>query len=247
MKLEAYRTRPDAPPLTPGEAGRDWMDASDQRFAYRCLPLTVANTTGWTLSLPCDVTVAWNGKRDRNAISIRGYHPTFPVPVYVQSHFGEGVVTFITGYLFRTPPGVAVWAHGPPNVPKDGAYPLSGLIETDWLPFPFTMNWKMTRSGEVTWKAGEPFCFVTLLEPSRLDAVQPQVLDLAENAELKAESDAWTRSRTTFIERLEAREPEALKEQWQRFYTKGETPTGRRAPGHVTKRRLPGPRSGRAP
>jgi len=43
---------------------------------------------------------------------------------------------------------------GPPNWPKDGVYPLSGLVETDWLPFPFTMNWQMTRAGSVSFSAG---------------------------------------------------------------------------------------------
>ena len=36
--------------------------------------------------------------------------------------------------------------------------PLVGLIETDWLPFPFTMNWVFTRPGRVRLEKGEPFC-----------------------------------------------------------------------------------------
>ena len=59
---------------------------------------------------------------------------------FVISHFGSGVLTFHAGYLFRTPPGWAVWARGAPNTVKDGIVPLDGLVETDWLPFTFTMN-----------------------------------------------------------------------------------------------------------
>ena len=36
-----------------------------------------------------------------------------------------------------------MWAMGPPNHVKDGIQPLVGLVETDWLPFPFTMNWHL--------------------------------------------------------------------------------------------------------
>jgi hypothetical protein len=58
----------------------------------------------------------------------------------VAPHFGHGVLTFTTGYMFRTSPGWALWARGSPNAFKDRIVPLEGVVETDWLPFPFTMN-----------------------------------------------------------------------------------------------------------
>jgi len=33
---------PDAPAIIPGRSERDWMDASTQRFAYRCTPLSIS-------------------------------------------------------------------------------------------------------------------------------------------------------------------------------------------------------------
>jgi hypothetical protein len=245
MDLECYRLSPDAPPLVPGGARRGWMDESGDRFAYRCLPLTMANTSGWELRLPADVRIAWNGKKGKEAIAITGGDGRWPVRLFVQSHFGEGVVTFITGYLFRTPPGVAVWTAGPPNEVKDGIGPLTGLVETDWLPFPFTMNWKFTRPGIVEFKKGEVFCFLTLMEHGKLEAVRPMLAGLADNPGLAAEYKAWSASRDRFIKALDAREPEAVKEAWQRFYMRGEAPTGAKAPAHATKRTLaaPGPRA----
>jgi hypothetical protein len=52
------------------------------------------------------------------------------------------VLSFHPGYLFRTDPEWAVWCRGAPNSHKDGIVALDGLIETDWLPFFFTMNWR---------------------------------------------------------------------------------------------------------
>jgi hypothetical protein len=241
MELECYRLRADAPAIRPATARRDWMDASAARSAYRCLPLTMANSSGWELRLPCDVKVSWNGKPDKKAIVIVGYDPQWPVRSYVQSHFGEGVVTFITGYLFRTSPGVAVWTSGAPNEPKDGIAPLTGLVETDWLPFPFTMNWKFTRPGEVVFKKGEVFCFVTLVEHARLETVNPVLRDLGSNPELEAEYHAWSRSREDFNRRLAEREPEALRSAWQRYYMRGRTPAGEQAESHATRRKLAAP------
>ncbi len=48
-----------------------------------------------------------------------------------------------------------MWVGGPPNHIKDGIQPLTGLVETDWLPFPFTMNWMFTRKGSVRWERGQ--------------------------------------------------------------------------------------------
>lgn len=83
------------------------------------------------------------------------------------SHFGVGVLTFHVNAVITTPPGVAIYATGPANNPKHGISPLSGIIETDWLPFTFTMNWRMTVKNEwVYFEKDEPFC---LFYPIRLD------------------------------------------------------------------------------
>jgi len=159
------------------------------------------------------------------------------------SHFREGIVTFHTGYIFRTPPGWAVTCGGPPNWPKDGIYALSGLIETDWLPFPFTMNWQMTRKGKVRFEKDEPFCFITLSEHRRLDAIQPKIKTLKSDAKLSADYKAWNTSRNDFILRLNAGETQATQSGWQRHYMKGEKASGITVEAdHDTKRRLKTPK-----
>ena len=37
------------PLIRPAPARRDWMDATPESFAYRCLPLDIANAHGWEL------------------------------------------------------------------------------------------------------------------------------------------------------------------------------------------------------
>ena len=106
-------------------------------------------------------------------ITIRADHPHPDFHEFARSHFSSGVLTLQPGYLFRTPPGWDMWAAGPPNWPKDGIQPLSGLVETDWLPFPFTMNWIFTRPGRIRFEKGEPFCFITLTPHRVMDEVQP--------------------------------------------------------------------------
>jgi len=151
----------------------------------------------------------------------------------------HGIVTFHTGYLFRTPPGWATWVMGSPNLPKEGIYPLSGLVETDWLPFPFTMNWKMLRPGKVRFEKDEPFCFFTLSEHRRLDDIQLKIRLLSSDPELAKDCKARHESRQDFLKRLEARDDDVVKQGWQRHYMRAEPPGGKKTDiDHNTKRRL---------
>jgi hypothetical protein len=178
-QIIAYVVDRESQPIDTAPASRDWMETSPERFALRCLPLTIANASGWMLLNQTDFAAEWNGgpapadvkvtqlwdaatatkaAQTQFVISSTGavvggdgrgvaIDPS-PYPP-VSGHFGCGVLTFRVSYLFRTPPGVNLWVKGPPNQPQDGIAPLEGIIETDWSPSTFTMNWKFTRPGRV--------------------------------------------------------------------------------------------------
>jgi hypothetical protein len=240
MKLECYPMSHRPPEIVPGRTQRAWMDAFANRHPYRCLPLTMANTTGWEILSPFGFTAEWNGGPAQEDITLTPERPNPEFAHFAQSHFAGGVLTMHPGYLFRTAPGWAVWTTGAPNHVKDGIQPLTGLVETDWLPFPFTMNWIFTRPGRIKFAKGEPFCFITLIEHHRIEQVEPRLKTLESDPMMKGQFDAWNKSRGEFNARLAKRDPEVVKEAWQRFYFKGELPedTGPAPEGHVNKRRL---------
>ncbi|MEM8919835.1 MAG: DUF6065 family protein, partial [Pseudomonadota bacterium] len=243
MRLDCYKIHEYVPEIIPGRSRRAWMDAFQDRHPYRCLPLTMANSSGWEILCPIGLTIEWDGGPMESNIKITGDEPWPPISNIADSHFRRGIVTFHTGHLFRTPPGWAVWASGPPNEPKDGIAPLTGLIETDWLPFPFTMNWQMTRPGRVRFEKGEPFCWLTLMEHNKLEEVQPTLRMLEGNHALYQEYAAWSDARGDFNKRLQSKEAEAMKERWQRHYMRGQTASGDQAEEHATKRRLKVPKT----
>ena len=244
MKLECFSTNARPPEIVPGRPQRDWMEHFAGRHPYRCLPMTMANTTGWEILCPFDFTAEWNGNPHQNDLTLRPNQSAPDFGEMVQSHFAYGILTFHTGYLFRTPPGWSMWAMGPPNHLKDGIAPLAGLVETDWLPFPFTMNWKFTRPGRVTFRKGEPFCFLTLTQDRLLEEFEVTRRSLESEEELRDQYLAWHKQRSDFNSKLFQRDPEAVKEAWQRFYFKGELPddAGPAPKDHVNKRRLKAPR-----
>src|SRR5262249_38493383 len=146
MKLTCYALNDTPPKLIAAPADRAWMDAFPDKHAYRCLPLSIANAHGWHVLMPIPVEVEWNGGPEISDLKVTGLKPlpgNRPLDHFARSNFSRGVVTFHTDYIFRTEPGWDLIATGAFNRPKDNAYPLTGLIETDWLPYPFTMNWQI--------------------------------------------------------------------------------------------------------
>ncbi|HIG22322.1 MAG TPA: hypothetical protein EYG02_07705 [Henriciella marina] len=242
MELECYKIYNVAPEIRPGVSQRDWMDKFPDRHPYRCLPLTMANSTGWEILCPMDIKIIWDGGEHDYSLKLFTTGDPAAIPSFADSHFRRGIVTFHTGHLFRTPPGWGVWTSGPPNYFKDGIQPLTGLVETDWLPFPFTMNWQMTRPGEVVFKKGEPFCFVMPFEHGKTEQIQPERKLLSSNKQLQDDYLAWNKSRSGFLEKLNARDQDTVKAGWQRHYMRGEKVTGDKADAHQTKRRLKPPK-----
>src|SRR6185503_3221431 len=91
----------------------------------------------------------------------------------------------------------------PPNAAKDGIVPLGGVIETDWSPYTFTMNWRFTRADHwIRFEEHEPFCFFFPVERARLEAIDPEIRPIADAPDLKAEFEAWSLSREALRQKM---------------------------------------------
>jgi hypothetical protein len=227
--------------MKPGQASRLWMDKTPDRFAYRCTPLPIANCSGWEFSLPFGFEAEWNGGIGLNDVRITVVDDVPPIVKnninhLITSAFGSGILTFHTGYVFRTDENVALWVRGIPNYFKEGIHPLDGLVETYWLPFTFTMNWKFTRPCKIKFEKDEPFCFITPFHHGELDSITPVIEKPDE--QFMEEYDIYQKSREDFINKIMKNDPETMKQKWQKFYFKGVTPTGKKADFHVSKRKL---------
>lgn len=244
-RLVAYSSTSASPVgLTPAPRWRDWMNATQERWANRCLPLLMANEAGWTLLNPAAFTVTWNGQDSSEALSIEFDGGVPPRQVFVDSHFGYGVLTWRVPYLFRTPPGWNLLARGPANWPKDGICALEGLVETDWTTATFTMNWKLTRPDHpVRFEADEPFCMVVPQRRGELESFAPEIRDLTRDREAYEASLKMSQRRhelqvRKFLGRYSPDFADAQYE-WEREYFKGLRPDGTRAAEHQTQLRLP--------
>jgi len=215
------------------------MDATDERFANRCLPLLMANQSGWLIHNSHEVRAVWNGSKERSGISIELGDDSVPPALRPISHFGYGILSWSIPYLFRTPPGYNLLARGPANWPKDGAQALEGLIETDWAVATFTMNWKLTRPhAAVTFVADEPFCMIIPQRRGELEEFRPETRPIGDHPETDTAHEEWRRRRhATNVQNFMAEFARAPKT-FDRHYFQGAAPDGRRAEAHQTRLRL---------
>lgn len=220
--------------IKPAPPRREWMDRTGG-FAYRCLPLSIANQAGWIISCPADVSVLWTGSDDADALNV-SIAPGFErFRSSILSHFGFGILTFSLPWLFRTSPGVALLVRGPTNSPKHAIAPLDGVVETDWNSATFTMNWRCTEPGHpVSFLEGEPIC---MIQPVRLDELESYRLTarpIESNPEEHNRYLEFSRARRRMID-----DPQRKPEDWQKHYTRGLHADGAQAQAaHRTKLNL---------
>jgi hypothetical protein len=241
--LIGYITRDNAPQITAAPVSRTWMAAITEKgtgWPTRCLPMVIANQSGWVLRNPCAFTATWIGQEHGVDVMItpdkRDTDLLLPV-----SHFGNGILSWNLPILFRTPPGYNLLVRGPANYPKDGVCPLEGIVETDWASASFSMNWKLTRKlMPVRFEVDEPICMIVPQRRAELEEFSPELrrIESDEDLQRKYESFRGSRDAAKQIEQV-ARVAAGERVEWQGDYTRGRHIDGEAGrPDHQTRRHL---------
>ncbi|MDT5114320.1 MAG: hypothetical protein QOE30_59 [Mycobacterium sp.] len=241
--LIGFVTRDNAPEITPAPINRTWMREMAQTRTgrpNRCLPMLIANQSGWELRNPCAFTATWMGQENGVDVLItpqkRDAGQLLPV-----SHFGNGILTWHLPMLFRTPPGHNLLVRGPANYPKDAVCALEGIVETDWASASFSVNWKFTRKlMPVRFEVDEPICMIVPQRRGELEKYHPELRRIESDEELQRKYELFLSSRSGAkqIEQI-ARATAGEKVEWQADYTRGRHTDGEAGtPDHQTRRHL---------
>lgn len=231
MKLVAYELWSGTPMrIEPASQLREWMEQAN-RFAYRCLPMVIANQHGWVVTNAGAFTATWNGGLAPSDVTLEGE------PFGVSSHFGQGILTWNIPWLFRTPRGWNLVTRGVPNLPKAGATSLEGVVETDWAVATFTHNWKLTRIGEpVLFAQDEPIAFIYPTRRGDVERFEPEIRMFTDAPKtVQHQYQGWDESRRRF------NADPARGDRWERHYYQGKGPAGGRpikGEKHQTKIKL---------
>ncbi len=166
--------------VVPNKVKRKWMDDTDSH-AYKCIPMNVANSYGWTVLAPIDFTATWDGGKLPHAMQIE-IDPHYPHKI-VTSEFGHGILTIMPDFVIRTSKNVSLYVRGIPNQIAIGMQPFDGIIETDWLPFTFTYNFKFVKPGKLTIKKDQPLFTFFPIERGYIESFETRETDIAKDEE----------------------------------------------------------------
>lgn len=237
VNIEVFQVSDSPMTVRPASRQRAWFDEFPDNFPYRCLPLVIANQAGLELSMNFAFSVVWDGTPAQSGIKVTSNDRR--ASTYITGHFGYGVLTFSLPYLFRTPENIGLMAIGPANLPKIGAVAMSGIIETAWSPYTFTMNWKMLEPGRgVMWDKDEPFCQLVPIDLTVIKEVKAVEKPITADPALHKAHAEWSESRRKFNEERKTAPRTPGPSPWQKHYFQGKLLNG--APGvdpeaHMTK------------
>ncbi len=228
--------------IEPAGVRREWMDATTGKFAYRCLPLSMANQLGWVVRAPGTFSAEWTGKPGLDALKLKFTDSPPHYKKQVVSNFGHGIISFVLPWIFRTPPGVLTLVRGPSNYWVNGAHALEGLVETDWITSTVSMNYQVTvRNREVWFRKDEPLCMLVPMRLELIEEMQPVQRDIQMNPQLHKDALEWNQKRAatikTNIDKIMKEGPEVAKT-FELDYTRGRTVGGRRTEYHRSNLKL---------
>ncbi|GLE53210.1 hypothetical protein ATCCBAA256_27710 [Mycobacterium montefiorense] len=241
--LIGFITRDNVPQIAPASTGRAWMREMAQRqtgWPNRCLPMLIANQSGWELRNPCAFTATWMGQ-ENGADVVIAPHQRDTGQLLPASHFGNGILTWHLPILFRTPPGYNLLVRGPANYPKDAVCALEGIVETDWTSASFSMNWKFTRKMmPVRFEVGEPICVIVPQRRAELEQFAPELRPIESDEELRRQYEFFLGSRSAAKQAEQTTRMAAGEQvQWQGDYLRGRHTDGNAGTSnHQTRRHL---------
>lgn len=120
---------------------RDWFTS----HFYKCLPITIANSYGFSVKSEFDFKAVWDGTSNRDSVEITTEESNKNLYPIVDSRFGSGIITLTYPFQLRTPPGVNLMTINPPNVVIPNVTVMSGVVEADNLRWFFTFNLKLQQ------------------------------------------------------------------------------------------------------
>jgi hypothetical protein len=215
--------------ISPANVKRGWMSESNNH-AYSCIPLTVANQYGWICHAVETFTATWDGGYGVDSVKIESSENLMSV----SSHFGNGILTLLVDFIIETPPNTSIYVRGITNSNKTNIYPLDGIVETDWLPFTFTMNYKFHTPGSVTFEKGEPIFMFFPIEISYIESFKITESSISKDSEFMEKYKKYQTSRKDFMQQK--------KKGKQGFYVSGKIVDEKQEiPNHKVKLNLDNP------
>jgi hypothetical protein len=152
--------------ISPMPIKRDWMDATSEKHAYRCFPVTQSNVIGWNIFCTTDVEFIWNGINDQTSDHIE----ILQSPPGSYGGRGQSSISFQTGLVFRTDQNISMLTINPVNYFNNEFETMSSLISTSFHdnPLPLAIKAKLANKN-ILIEAGTPLATIIPISLSELN------------------------------------------------------------------------------
>lgn len=170
-RFNVYQTADNCADIDQLSIKREWMDQTFDKHAYHCFPVSTANTLGYQLSFPKDISFIWNGDYGQgNKVDVLEGNE------YVYTGRENGTLSFHTNLVFSTDEDYSIFMYTPPNYFRKEFETISTVISTSFYKNELPVAIRIKEPNvKITIKAGEPFVSLIPLSLSNLDKIEMNV------------------------------------------------------------------------
>lgn len=159
---------------------RDWMDNTDDRHAYKCFPLSLANSIGFSISFLDDIEFIWDGISDSTPDHVK----VLQGQDLCSTTRGNATINFHCDMIFQTESNISMLSIAPPNYFIDGAMPFTSIISTSFYYDTFPIAWKITRPNtNILIPAGTPVATLIPISLTEFSKTEMDIYDLVHDPE----------------------------------------------------------------
>ena len=164
---------------------RDWMDATFDKHAYHCFPVSQANMIGWNLSSTKDIRFIWNGVNDQSPENVN----ITEGGDFAHTGRGQATISINTGLVFKTDQNVSMFTINPVNYFNSDFETMSFLVSTSFYPNPIPLAIKAKKANEeVLIKAGTPLATLIPISLTQLDNTSINLIDFFDEDNKRAQA-----------------------------------------------------------
>ena len=154
---------------------RGWMDETIDSHAYKCFPVSLVNTIGWSISFLDDIEFIWDGISDTTPNHVEIIKSGENV---CNTNRGNATINFNTGLIFKTDADISMLSIVPPNYFIDGATPFTSIISTSFFNHDYPVAWRITRPNtKILIPAGTPVATLIPISMGKLSKIELNIYD----------------------------------------------------------------------
>lgn len=178
-----YRNNKNSAEIKQISIKRDWMEETDNKHAYHCMPVSLANTLGWAISFPKDISFIWDGISDTSQSHVK----IIKGQEYCSTARANATVSFNTYLRLETDENTTILVMPVPNKFNENSQCFTSLISTSFYESMLPVAWKILKPNvEIFIPAGDP---VAVFLPISLTKLQEFEVLIKNKLEINKDSN----------------------------------------------------------